>query len=289
MPGEVMSFTPATDLPSSVIGHERTRLALEQELPPQPVLLLGPESTGKWVMAMWLAAYHAPWYNQRIIATPRIAAIREVRGFLATPPSPARTGSGFKVMVINLNNGVSLSIQDALLKDLEESPGYARFILVASRPPLATISSRCIIWRWGRLTDDEVARVLVVQGVSERDAVAIAPIGLGRVEPALKAVERFRPARSAVLAAVRAITAKDSDQFERAVRVWGDTEDWMLRELLGAAASGNSTPLFSTTERQLIGSTAARRGIALLAASGRARPQVAVRALAATLMQGGST
>jgi DNA polymerase III, delta subunit len=284
-----MSFTPANLPPCPVIGHEKTRAELERELPSQPVLLLGPESTGKWQMALWLAAYHAPWYNQRLILKPRMDAIRDVRGFLSTPPSPSKAGSSFKVVAINLNGAVTTAVQDALLKDLEEPPDYARFIMVASRSPLATISSRCTIWRWGALTDEEVAQVLVVQGVSPKDAAAIAPVGRGRVAPALAAAVRFRPAKIAVLGVVLAIATRDSDQFERAVRVWGETEDWMLRELLGAAASGNSTPLFSTTERQIIGSTAARRGIALLAATGRARPQVAVRALAVTLMQGGNT
>jgi hypothetical protein len=283
-----MSFTPAVQVPCPVIGHEQIRAELERELPSQPVLLLGPESTGKWQLALWLAAYHAPWYNQRIIGQPRIAAIRELRGFLATLPTPGG-GSGVKVVAINLNHGVSLSIQDALLKDLEEAPDYARFIIIASKSPLATISSRCIIWRWGVLTDDEVARVLVSKGASLKEAAAVAPVGRGRVAPALAAAERFRPARAAVLGAVRAIAAKDSDQFERAVKTWEETEDWMLRELLGAAASGNSTPLFSSTERQIIGSTVARRGIALLSASGQAKPQVAVHALAAALMQGGSS
>jgi hypothetical protein len=284
-----MSFTPATEGPCPVVGHEKTRLALERELPSQPVLLLGPESTGKWVMARWVAAYHAPWYNQLAIPQPRMHMIRGVRSFLATPPTPALKGSGFKVVIINLNGAVATSVQDALLKDMEEPPDYARFILVASRSPLATISSRCVIWRCGGLTDEEVARVLAAQGVSWKDAEAIAPIGRGRVGSALGAAERFRPARAAVLAVLRAIAARDNDQFERAAKTWGETEDWMLRELLGAAASGSATPLFSSTDRQIVGSTAARRGIALLSASGQARPQVAVRALAAALMQGGST
>jgi hypothetical protein len=284
-----MSFTPATEKECLVVGHTQTREALELELPPQPVLLLGPESTGKWKLARWVADYHAPWYNQRWLGEPRLYMIRELSGFLRTPPTPAVTGSGYKVVVINLNGAAGGGVQNALLKDLEEAPDYVRFILTASRSPLATITSRCIIWRWGALTDQEVAQVLCLKGVKQRDAMAIAPIGRGSVAPALDAAERFRPARAAVLAAVQAIAARDNGQFEHAVKVWGETEDWMLRELLGAAASGNSTPLFSGTERQIIGSTTARKGIALLAASGKARPQVAVRALAVALIQGGST
>jgi hypothetical protein len=287
--GRVVSFSPAVDRLCAVVGHEKIRAELQRKLWPQPTLLLGPESTGKWRMATWIAAYHSPWFNQRIIDKPRMDAIRDIRGFLATPPSPAAIGSGFKVVAVNLNGSVATDVQDALLKDLEEPPDYARFILVASKPPLATITSRCVIGPWGVLTDDEVAQVLVLEGVSRKDAMTVAPIGRGRVKPALDAAERFRPAKAAVIGALRAIANRDNGQFEQAVKVWGVTEDWMLRELLGAAASGSRTPLFGPAERQVIGSTAARKAIALLAVSGNARPQVVVRALAVALMQGGYT
>jgi hypothetical protein len=204
---------------------------------------------------------------------------------MSYPPATSDTGSGFKVVAVNIDGAVSGSgIQNALLKDLEEPPEYVRFLLVASRSPLPTISSRCAIFRWGVLTDDEVAQVLVLKGISQKDAAVVAPAGQGRVAPALAAVERFRPAKATVLRVAHAMRERNTDLFESAVKIWGETEDWMLRELLGAAASGNPTPLFSSTERQFISSTAARRGIALLAASGRARPQVAIRALAAALM-----
>lgn len=265
------------------IGHEKCRLALEAELPAQPVLLLGPESTGKWVLASWLALHHATWYNQWLEPKPRMDRVREMRKFLATAPVPSDYGSGVKVVAMNLDHGTA-AVQNAILKELEEPPDYARFLLVASRSPLPTISSRCLIWRLGELTDEQVAAVLVTRGISERDAVMVAPAGRGRVAPALAALEGFRPAKSAVLGVLRAVSARDKDLLEKVVRGWGDTEDWMLRELLGAAASGRPTPLFSAAERQVIGRTSARRGIALLAGSGQARPAVAVRAMAAALM-----
>jgi hypothetical protein len=271
------------------IGHDRCREALQLELPAQPVLMLGPESIGKWLMATWLASYHAPWFNQWVRAEPRISHIRELRKFLTTHPTPSSLGSGCKVIVVNLDGARTPAVQNALLKELEEPPDFARFLLVSSTSPLPTISSRCIIWRLGELTDAEVSRVLVMRGMSEKDAAVIAPAGRGRVKPALDVAERFRPARAAVLGVVRAINGRDRDLLERVVKGWGDTEDWMLRELFGAAASGRPTPLFSSTERQLIGRTVARKGIALLAASGQARPAASVRALAGVLMTEGRT
>jgi DNA polymerase III delta subunit-like protein len=272
-----------------VIGHERCRGALEAEMPLQPVLLLGPESTGKWLLARWLADFHAVWFNQWSHDKPGIEQIREMRRFLAFPPRPGpatATGGQVKVVTICLDGARSVSVQHALLKELEEPSSYARFLITSSRSPLPTVSSRCLIWRLGHLTDDQVSDVLVSQGFSPKDAASLAPIGAGRVSPALVAAKRFRPARQAVLGVVKAIATRDKDLLERAVRDWGETEDWMLRELLGSSATGRPTPVFTSSERMAIGRTAARRGIALLAASGKARPQVAVRALAVALMEG---
>jgi hypothetical protein len=271
-----------------VIGRNRCRDALEAELPAQPVLLLGPESTGKWLLARWLGDLHAAWFNQCVFERCGMENIRDMsRIFLASVPRPVNSGpSGLKVVQINLDGARSSAVQHALLKELEDPPEYARFLLTASRSPLPTVSSRCLIWRLGRLSDEDVARVLASRcGVSPAVAEVLAPIGCGRIAPALAAVERFRPAKSAVLGVARAIASRDKDLLERTVRGWGETEDWMLRELLGAAASGRPSPVFSPTERMLIGRTSARRGIAILAANGRARSHVAVRALAGALME----
>jgi DNA polymerase III delta subunit-like protein len=274
-----------------VIGHSSVRERLQDELPPQPLLLLGPESVGKWMLAKWAAAQHASWYNSWIAERPSIDFIRRLRVFLESPPAmPADQREGqllVKVAAVNLDGIKVRTVQNALLKELEEPPDYARFILTSSSVPLPTIASRCISWHLPRLTDAEVAQVLVLRGASQKDAQLIAPAVHGQVAPALAIAERFRPAKVAMLGVVRAIAARDADLLDRAVRGWGETEDWMLRELLGACASGAPTSLFSSTERQVLGSSAARRTLALLDASGRARPQVTIRALAAVLMAEG--
>lgn len=272
---------------TSAISHERIRESLERELPPHPVLLLGPSSTGKWTTVTQAAERHAAWFNRLSLAEASIDDIRDLREFLSVPAAADARSSAVKVVTINLDGAKSSSVQHALLKDLEEAPGYARFMLTASAAPLRTIVSRCAVWRWGLLTDDEVAQILVSDGLPQKDAVAIAPAGRGQVAPARAAAERFRSAKGAVLGVARAIMARDSELFERAVRTWGDMEDWMLRELLFAAASGNATLLFTVAERQVIGKTVARRGTALLTASFGARPKVSVRVLAAALMSDG--
>lgn len=271
-----------------VIGHEKCRIALAAELPAQPVLLLGPESTGKWLLARWLADQHAAWHNQWSAEHPGVGDIRELRRFLQAPPHATAHLSSLghlKVATVNLDGAKSLSVQHALLKELEEPPAYARFLLTASRSPLPTVSSRCVIWRLGLLDEEQVVQVLTGLGTSPAEARALAPAGRGQVGPALAAAPRYRPARQAALAVMRAVADRDRDALERAARDWGEPEDWMLRELLAAAASGAPSPVFSPAERIGTGRTTARRGIALLAAAGACRPQVAVRAMACALME----
>lgn len=267
-----------------VIGHDQALRILRRGLPDRPVLLTGPESVGKWQLAVWSGSYHAPWYNRLQLRRLLVRDAREVRKFIASVPQPSSLGSGVRVVIIDLDGAASEAAQHALLKSLEEPPDHARFILTSSRPPLPTIASRCETLRLGRLTDQQVAVILVSQGLSERDAEVVAPAGHGQVAPALEVATRLRPARAAVLGVVRAISGRDRDLLERSVRDWGDTEQWMLRELLAASASGRPTALFSSMERHLVGKTQARRAIALLAASGSARPTVAVRVVAGALM-----
>lgn len=270
-----------------VVGHVPLRHRLEKELA-QAVLLLGPESVGKWLLATHLADEWAPWYDQLLLRTLSVADAQRARDFLQTPPRRFPLESyGFKVVAIDLDGAVSQAAQHALLKTLEEPPAYVKFLLTSSRPPLATIASRCETIRVGALTEDQVTEVLIRYGMSARDAAAAAPAGRGRVAPALAASVRMRPAKAAVLGVAKALATKDRELLERSAREWGPSEDWMLRELLGAAASGRPTTLFSSSERQLMGKTAARRVIALLAASGSARPAIALRAVASVIMAEG--
>ena len=206
---------------------------------------------------------------------------REVRQFLDTLPS----GPHAKFVLADLDGTVSDEAQQALLKSLEETPEYARFILTSSSTPMATIASRCEIIRTGLLSDGHVAQVLVRHGYSEADSSAIAPAGQGQVAPALDIAGRYRPAKSLVLGVARALLSRDRNLLERLLKDWGGTEDWLLKELLAASASGKPTTLFSSTEQQLIGKTMARRAIGVITLVSKARPEMQVRALAADLMR----
>ncbi len=68
-----------------------------------------------------------------------------------------------RAVIVDLADAMGAEAQNALLKTLEEPPSATIFILVTSTPDtlLATVLSRCSRMRFGALSADEVARVLV--------------------------------------------------------------------------------------------------------------------------------
>lgn len=81
--------------------------------------------------------------------------------------------------------------QNALLKSLEEPPPSTVFILTTAVPGvlLPTVRSRCMRLSFGRLTEREVADVLVqLHGIGEADATTQAALSDGRVDAALALV-----------------------------------------------------------------------------------------------------
>jgi DNA polymerase-3 subunit delta' len=93
-----------------------------------------------------------------------------------------------RVVIIREADALESQAQNALLKSLEEPPPSTMFILTSAVPGmlLPTVRSRCMRLRFGRLTEAEVAQVLVRQAaVSERDARAAAALADGSVGAAM--------------------------------------------------------------------------------------------------------
>ena len=80
--------------------------------------------------------------------------------------------SGTMVVVINDADKMNESAQNALLKTLEEAPEYASFILITDKPGalLPTIRSRCAIFRFAPLNEEDTVSVLMNEGVDEDKA-----------------------------------------------------------------------------------------------------------------------
>ena len=93
-----------------------------------------------------------------------------------------------RVVIIREADALEPQAQNALLKSLEEPPPSTMFILTSAVPGalLPTVRSRCMRMRFGRLTEAEVAEVLVRQtALPASDARAAAALADGSAGTAL--------------------------------------------------------------------------------------------------------
>ncbi|HUE85988.1 MAG TPA: DNA polymerase III subunit delta', partial [Vicinamibacterales bacterium] len=93
-----------------------------------------------------------------------------------------------RVVIIREADALEQQAQNALLKSLEEPPPSTMFILTTAVPGvlLPTVRSRCMRMRFGRLTEAEVAEILVRQSAaSEADARAAAALADGSAGAAM--------------------------------------------------------------------------------------------------------
>jgi DNA polymerase-3 subunit delta' len=116
----------------------------------------------------------------------KIEPIREIIERAGYRPFEARR----RVVIIDEADAMQAPAQSALLKTLEEPPSASVFMLVSSMPDalLPTVRSRCPRLRFGPLTVQEVAEILVRDHeYDEADARAAAAEGDGTVRTALSA------------------------------------------------------------------------------------------------------
>jgi DNA polymerase-3 subunit delta' len=99
---------------------------------------------------------------------------------------------------------------DALLKDLEEPPGYAVIVLVADDlgPIAETIRSRCQLVPFRRLSERAVREALAARapGLAEEEATALARVAAGRLDRAERLLDaEAAKRRDALIAVARAV------------------------------------------------------------------------------------
>jgi len=139
----------------------------------------------------------------------RIDAIRELRHDLHMRPFEADR----RVYLIFGAHAMNEEAADALLKDLEEPPSYAVFVLVADELGALpeTIRSRCQLVPFRRLSERTVREAIVAQapGLPADEATAIARVAAGRLDRAAlllddaaakRRAERLQLARAVYLA-----------------------------------------------------------------------------------------
>lgn len=258
---------------STVIGHTTSRLILERDLPVAS-LLAGPASVGKWTLATYLADFH------NVAAVDRwtvpdgltIDTVRLITAFARRAPV-----GRFKLIVARIDNSSKPAL-NALLKTLEEPPPRVRFLLTTSTTTLPTVSSRCVVFRLGLLTRDELTRIFEAEGMPATKALRAAKFSRGQVANGYQ-VDGGENAKSLVLAVARAVSVGDPELFDKAFKTWdGSTTDMLstfLTECLTQRWSMFSEPECEGLHRDR------RRLLNMVAAVSRlpaARPRLGVRA-----------
>lgn len=144
----------------------------------------------------------------------RIEQVRELTRWLVLQPLMAAR----KVGVLDDAHCLSEQAQNALLKTLEEPPGAAVLVLVASSAALLlpTVRSRCQVVRLHPLPAAEVARVLDACGLPPEQARELAPLAEGSPGRALAlAGEAETRARALVLRDLPRLRELGADELSR--------------------------------------------------------------------------
>jgi DNA polymerase-3 subunit delta' len=134
----------------------------------------------------------------------RIDPIRELRRDLHMRPFEARR----RVYLVFGAHLMNDDAADALLKDLEEPPGYAVIILVADElgPLPQTIRSRCQLVPFRRLSRAAIKAHLAARGLSGDALEVAARVAAGRLDRAERLLDKTGSEhRAAVLALARAV------------------------------------------------------------------------------------
>jgi DNA polymerase-3 subunit delta' len=107
-----------------------------------------------------------------------VEQIRDLTRLVGLSPRQSKR----RVFLIDPADQMNHEAQNALLKTLEEPPGQAVLLLIASRPHLLrpTVRSRCFGLRFGALPVDELATLLERRGVPADEAPLRATLAEGR-------------------------------------------------------------------------------------------------------------
>ena len=193
--------------------------------------------------------------------TLKVDQVREVRRALALKPYQSK----YRVALFLRFQEASEGAANALLKTLEEAPGYAVLVLTADIPEqlLPTITSRCEVLRLRPLSVETIETHLQSHGAEPERANLIAHVSGGRPGYALQLLKNetaleFRAERLADLGQLLTSTrlqkfdyaeklAKDKETMRKTLLVWlSYWRDVLLR------ASGAKASIANVDQRETI-------------------------------------
>ena len=235
------------------LGHERITDRLSAEATAvtsggdnrlaHALVFAGPEGVGKFHVAHWWASRlkctspdeceHTPCLECRQVAAGshpdvtvlapsepgKAIGIDEVRALIRTMSlKPLRNGP--RVAMVRDAHLLTTHAQSAMLKLLEEPPGFAVLVLVADNLAtlLPTIRSRCRIVRFGRLDEDVVCEILEATGTDRTLARSAAMLADGSPGRALCLTAETIADRASLVEAVEELRRGERREVEDLVR-----------------------------------------------------------------------
>jgi replication-associated recombination protein RarA len=257
-------------------GHQKILQAIPQDLP-GVLLFLGPKSVGKWELAEYIRADRG-FLSADVLRVRRLT--QENARFVAKFSSERPQGDA-KLVIVRLDRKATKVAQNTLLKTLEDHKS-THFILISEDEPLPTITSRATVYRFGLLTDSEVAEILINRRNFSRDrAELLASHSRGQVSRALSLMQD-QDGKLIVLQALDAIYRKDLKTLESLSAKW-QTEHTDLTVKWCYEVLTQRWNLFNPEESRIIGTKVPMR--ILIALRADLRPRLAVRAGLASVLQ----
>lgn len=255
-----------------VIGHQPHERALRAHLPAVS-LFVGPDSVGKTTLAFQLVRAHDAdlmRFQHLTVETARTCS----EAAMMAPPRDLR------VIMLDLD-GASESSLTVLLKALEEAPPTTKFILIASELPMNTIVSRCSVFSFALLSEDDVAEILERKKFAPAEARKLAALSGGQIQTALKFADNL-DAKVTVLSALRAIRERDSKALDGLAIKWADPHTELLSQLCREALTRRWRVFQAAEVEGMSGKLAMSILIALRA---NVRPRLVVRSSLMSVMK----
>ncbi len=135
----------------------------------------------------------------------------------------------YKIYIVDEAEKMTVQAQNALLKTIEEPPGYAIILLLTANADalLPTILSRCVQLKLQPLRDSEVRDYLTeIRGVSEADARLYTAFARGNLGKAVRLAESddFRYLYDELVYLLKNVKNLDLSEMMEKIRQWKDEE-----------------------------------------------------------------
>lgn len=204
---------------------------------------------------------------------PNTISVGDIRSQINSDVSIKPYSSPYKIYLINEAEKMTVQAQNALLKTLEEPPGYAVLLLLSSNVNslLPTIVSRCVLLNMKPVRDETIKEFLMEKlQVTDYKAVLCAAFARGNVgkAKALASSEDFEKVKEEAISLLKYIQDMEIQEIVAAVKKISeyklDVDDYLnimaiwYRDVLLFKATSDANHLVFREEIQVIRKVAGR-------------------------------